>query len=428
MNLLKTTLNNGLTVLIRESHSAPVTSFWVWYRVGSRNEHLGITGISHWVEHMLFKGTERWPRRKLDGSLAREGGVFNAMTWYDFTSYFETLPADKISLALDIESDRMVHALFSPEEVAAERTVIISERQGNENNPLFLLDEEVSAAAYRVHPYGHDTIGHLCDLHTMTRDDLYHHYRTYYTPNNATVAVVGDFNAGEMLRVIERYFASLEPGPEIPPLQAQEPPQRGERRVIVEGNAGTDYLTLAYHTPEATQPDIFPLTVLSTVLAGSSGSLVGRGSLTNHTSRLYRALVERALAADISASLIPTVDPGLYRLTATVLPDHTPAEVEIALLAEIERVQQTVITEEELAKAKRQARALFAYSSESITNQAFWLGFSETCASVNWFLRYLANLEAVTAADVLRVAQTYLQARNRTVGYYQAMKNEEIKN
>lgn len=418
MNLLKTTLDNGLTVLVRESHSAPVTSFWIWYRVGSRNEHLGITGVSHWVEHMLFKGTEKWPRGKMDQALARVGGYFNAMTWYDFTAYYETLPVEQLSLALDIESDRMTEALFEPSEVESERSVIISERQGNENDPTFLLEEELSSAAYRVHPYGHETIGYMSDLETMTRDDLYHHYQTYYTPNNATIAVTGDFNAGEILRIIERYFGRIEEGPEPPPVQAVEPPQRGERRVVVQGSAGTDYLAIAYHTPAATDDDLFSLTVLSTILAGSSGSLVGRGSLTNHTSRLYRAVVAKDLAAGINASLIPTIDPGLYRITATLLPGHTPAEVESVILEEIERVREEAVSDAELEKAKRQARALFAYSSESITNQAFWLGFSETFARYTWFLNYLQRLEAVTAADVLRVAQTYLSEQNRTVGHY----------
>jgi len=426
LNLLKTNLDNGLPVLLRESRTAPVVTFWIWYRVGSRNEHLGITGISHWVEHMLFKGTERWPRRELDHSLARAGGFFNAMTWYDFTAYFETLPAHKFELALDIEADRMVNALFDPAEVEAERTVVISERQGKENSPTFLLDEEIISAAYRVHPYGHETIGYMCDLETMTRDDLYNHYRRYYTPRNATIAVAGDFNAGEMLRVIERAFGQIEPGPKLPALRAEEPPQRGERRVIVEGNAGTDYVGIAYHVPAAADADMFPLIILSVVLAGGSGSLVKSGGLTNHTSRLYRAVVARELAADIDATLIPTIDPSLYHLAATVLPDHTPAEVEGVILDEIDRMRQEKISDEELAKAKRQARALFAYSSESITNQGFWLGFSEIFANHAWFLTYLDRLDAVTADDVLRVAQTYLRAQNRTVGHYVSMTNEQM--
>jgi len=247
MNLLRTTLDNGLKILIRESHTAPVVSFWAWYRVGSRNEREGITGISHWVEHMLFKGTERWPSGSTDQAIAREGGVFNGMTWYDFTTYYETLPAHKFSLALDIESDRMSNVMITEDEVESERTVIISERQGRENSPRFQLTEAVDAAAFQEHPYGHETLGHLRDLQAMTRDDLYAYYRTYYRPNNALLAIAGDFNAGEIERVTERYFADIPRGDAIPPVTATEPPQEEERRVTIKGQGGTHYLQVVFH-------------------------------------------------------------------------------------------------------------------------------------------------------------------------------------
>ena len=422
MNLLRTTLDNGLKVLIRESHTAPVVSFWVWYRVGSRNEHTGITGISHWVEHMLFKGTPRWPQDAADEAVSREGGTFNGLTWYDFTTYYETLPAHKISLALDIESDRMGNALFDPAEVESERTVIISERQGAENSPLFLLSEEISSAAYRVHPYRHDTVGFLCDLQAITRDDLYNHYQTFYSPNNAILAIAGDFNAGEIERIVERYFGRLEARADAPPVRAVEPPQRGERRVVVEGAGLTDYLEIAFRAPDARHADLFALTVLNAILCGGSGFLVGRGSITNFTSRLYRALVDKELAVDVGGYLTPTVDPGLYRVLATVWPGRTLAEVEQALFDAVERLQETPVGQQELEKAQRQARALFAYSNESISHQAFWLGFSEIFADYGWVMRYLDNLEAVTTEDIRRVAQTYLKPRNRTVGWYLANK------
>lgn len=421
MTLLRTKLDNGLQVLIRESHAAPVVSVWVWYRAGVRNERQGITGISHWVEHMLFKGSERWPEGAADEAVAREGGVFNGMTWYDFTTYYETLPAHKISVALDIESDRMRNAAFEPDEVESERTVIISERQGNENSPHFLLGEELLAAAYRVHPYGHETLGHLCDLQSMTRDMLYDYYRTYYAPNNAILAIAGDFNAGEIERITERYFGGIEAGPEIPPVTAVEPPQRGERRVVVEGAGQTDYLNVAFHIPAARHEDFFALTVLNAVLAGASGFLVG-GGITNHTSRLYQALVEKEFAIDISGGLMTTVDPGLYQLTATAWPGRALADVETALRVEIERLQEAPVTQAELEKAQQQARALFAYASESTTHQAFWLGYSEIFADYEWFTRYLDNIAAVTTEDVQRVAQTYLRAQNRTTGWYLARK------
>lgn len=418
MDILKTTLDNGLTVILKEAHTAPVASFWIWYRVGSGKEHLGITGISHWVEHMLFKGTPRWPKGTADKAISREGGVWNGATWYDFTTYYATLPAERIELELEIEADRMTGALFEPQEVEAERTVIISERQGAENDPLFLLGEEVMAAAFRVHPYGHETLGHLCDLEGMTRDDLYRHYRTYYVPNNAVAVAVGDFEPGRMLEPIRKHFGPI-PAGELPnPREPVEPDQRGERRVVLEGEGNTAYLTLVFHTPPAVDPDFYPLVVLDSVLTGASGMTIFGGGTTNKSSRLYRALVDTELATQVAGSLIPTVDPFVYSLTATVRSGHTPAEVEERLWMELERTAKKPITEEELAKAIKQAKAQFAYSSESVTGQAFWMGWSEIFADYTWFERYLERLSAVTLEDVRRAAERYLRRSNSTVGWY----------
>lgn len=416
--LIKTELANGLTVLIKESRAAPVASFWVWYRVGSRNEHLGITGISHWVEHMLFKGSEQFPKGAADKAISREGGAFNGMTWYDFTTYFATLPADRIELALRIEADRMVNSLFEPDEVASERTVIISERQGNENNPEFLLNEELMAAAFRVHPYGTDTIGHMCDLETMTREQLYAHYRTYYTPRNALAVAVGDFEAADMLRLVEQHLGEIPNGPDIPPVNGVEPPQRGERRIVVEGDGNVSYLEMAFHTPTAHDSDFFALTALDAALTGASGATFLGGGLTNKSSRLYKALVATELATSVSGSIVPTVDPFVYDLSAVVRNGHTPAEVEEALEAELNRLAVEPVTQEELDKAIKQAKAQFAYSSESVTGLALWIGFSEIFADYTWFENYVANLSRVTVADVQRAAQKYLKPSNRTVGWY----------
>lgn len=418
MSTIKTTLDNGLTVLLRDVHTAPVASFWVWYRVGSGKEHVGITGISHWVEHMLFKGTPKWPKGTADKAISREGGMWNGATWYDFTTYYATLPAEKIELELEIEADRMTGALFDPKEVESERTVIISERQGAENDPLFLLSEEVMAAAFRVHPYGHETLGHMCDLQGMTRDDLYRHYRTYYVPNNAVAVAVGDFEPERMLDLIRKHFGSI-PAGEIPNgPHPTEPAQRGERRVMLEGEGNTAYLTVVFHTPPASHPDFYPLVVLDTVLTGASGMTLFGGGGTNKSSRLYRALVDTELVTQVSGSLVPTVDPFVYSITATVRAGHTPAEVEERLREELEKARREAITEEELSKAIKQAKAQFAYSSESVTGQAFWLGWSEVFADYTWFENYLDRLGAVTPEDVRRVAEEYLRRSNSTVGWY----------
>jgi len=414
----KTTLDNGLTVVMREMHHAPVASFWIWYRVGSRNEVSGITGISHWAEHMLFKGTPTYPQGEFDKAVAREGGVFNGMTWIDFTTYFETLPSDRIDLALRVEADRMVHAVFDPEEAELERTVIIAERQGNENNPEYLMGEALQAAAFQAHSYHHSVIGWQCDLETMTRDQLYGHYRTYYTPNNAVVAVAGDFESDTMLARIQELFGGIPAGPTLPPFTAQEPPQRGERRVTVEGPGSTSYLEIAYRAPRATDPDYYPLVVLDTILGGAKGMSLWGGGASNRSSRLYRALVEADLASDAGCGINSTVDPYLFSFSATVREGRTLPEVEAALLAEVARVMDDPITEAELQKAIKQTRAQFAYSSESVTDQGYWLGFSELVADVSWFETFLDKLTAVTVADVQRVAQTYFKPALRNVGWY----------
>jgi zinc protease len=414
----KVVLDNGLSVVLREMHHAPVTSFWVWYRVGSRNEGTGITGISHWVEHMLFKGTPDYPKGEFDKAVAREGGHFNGMTWIDFTTFFETLPSDRIDLALRVEADRMQNATISPEETEIERTVIISERQGDENDPEFLLTEALQAAAFQAHSYRHPVIGWQSDLEAMTRDQLYGYYRAFYAPNHAVVAVAGDFKTAEMLERIETLFGAIPPGPERPAVTTGEPPQRGERRVTVEGPGTTSYVEIAFQAPRATDPDYYPVMVLDSILGGAKPMTLWGGGAGNRSSRLYKALVESELAASVSCNMSATVDPYLLSFSATVRDGQTHAGVEEALLSEIERVMQQPVEPSELAKAIKQTRAQFAYSSETVTDQAFWLGYSEVVADVHWFEGFLDRLSAVTVDDVQRVAREYLPRTRRNVGWY----------
>ncbi|MDQ1300343.1 MAG: zinc protease, partial [Chloroflexota bacterium] len=351
-------------------------------------------------------------------AVAREGGMFNGMTWIDFTTYFETLPSDRFDLALRVESDRMANAIFDPAETDLERTVIISERQGNENNPNFLLGETLQAAAFQAHSYHHSVIGWQCDLETMTREQLYSHYRTFYAPNNAIVAVAGDFDSDALLTRINELFGPIPRGPALPPFTAQEPAQRGERRVTVEGPGTTSYLEIAFHAPDATDPDYHALIVLDSILGGAKGMSLWGGGTANRSSRLYKALVETELAADADCSMSSTIDPYLFSFSATVREGRAIQEVEAALLAEIERVMAEPVSEAELAKAIKQTRAQFAYSSESVTDQGYWLGFSEVVADVGWFESFLDRLAAVTVADVQRVARARLQPKLRTVGWY----------
>lgn len=417
-NLTQITLNNGLQLLLRPSQRAPVASFWIFYRVGSRNETPGRTGVSHWVEHMLFKGTERCPRGAFDKAVARAGGVFNGMTGPDWTVYFETFPAERIELALQVESDRMANANFDPNETELERTVILSEREGSENSYFYRLHEEVQATAFRVHSYRNPIIGWPADLRALTRDELYAHYRTYYTANNAVVVVTGDFEPDAMLRQIERYFGDLPPGPSAPPVHIQEPPARAERRVLLRGDDPTAYYLQAFQAPPALHPDFFPFVVLDSVLGGAKGMGLFGGGGNNRSNRLYRALVERELTVDVSSSFGPTIDPGLFTISATLAPDVEHHQVETAIWHEIAAVQRDGVAPAEMERAIKQTRAQFAYSSESVTYEAFWLGFSQVVASLEWLATWDEQLRAVTPADVQRVAQTYLTPDRQTVGYY----------
>src|ERR1700690_1593101 len=415
----KTTLSNGMILLLKEIHSAPLISSWVWYRVGSRDEVPPLTGISHLVEHMQFKGTPKYPADMIDKAVARDGGTRNAFTFLDWTTYFETMPADKIDLALRLEADRMVNSLFETKEFSSERTVVISEREGNENEPMFLLGEAVQQAAFRVHSYHHEVIGDMADLKFMTRDDLYGHYRTYYVPNNAVMGVAGDFETKEMLARLKELFGPLPAGPDPRRLSRPEPEQRGEQRVSIEGPGETAYLEVAYHFPEASHPDFIPLSVLDSLLAGPSNlNMFGGGGISNKTSRLYRALVDNQFAVGLSGGSNATVDPFLYYLSLTVHPKRKPEETLIALDDEIRRVQDELVSKEEIQRAIKQARANFAYGTENITNQAFWLGYAEMFASYNWFETYLEKMLMVTPKDVQRVARAYLRPQTRVVGTY----------
>jgi zinc protease len=416
--LTKLTLQNGLLVLLKEIHTSPIISQWIWYRVGSRDEVAGLTGASHWVEHMMFKGTMQYPSGVLDQMISREGGYWNAFTFLDWTSFFESLPADKIDIALRLEADRMFNSLFDDHELSSERNVVISERQGSENEPLFRLSEEVQSAAFRVHPYHHEIIGDLTDLYSMQCEDIYRHYRTFYIPNNAVLSLAGDFETKSMLDRIRELYEPLPAGPQPARLERTEPPQAGERRVSVEGPGETVYLQVSYRAPRADDQDFFVLNVLASLLTGPTNLNMFGGGTTNKTSRLYKALVENELAVSVNGGVQATIDPYLYTIVVMVHPRHTASDCIAVMEDEIKRLQDAPPPIEELERAMKQARAIFAYGSESISNQAFWLGYSEMFATIDWFNLYLERLAVVTPADVQRLAQSYLRPQNRTLGVY----------
>jgi zinc protease len=416
----QTTLDNGLRVILREVRERPLVGVWVWYRVGGRNELPGTTGVSHWVEHMLFKGGKRFGKGEITREISRRGGALNAFTWIDCTAYFETLPSSELDLALAIESDRLYDTRIEPDEAEAERSVVISEREGSENYPEFWLREEVQSVVWREHPYRLGVIGPKSDLRAMTRDNLFEHYKRFYMTNNATLVIVGDFSTPQLLDKIHGEFDKLPTGQPPGPLNIEEQPQTGERRVTVRRPGPTHYVMLAYHAPEGSHADAASMVVLSSVLAGASSPIAWGGARgLGRSSRLFRALVDGEIASSVSASYELTLDPYLFTVDATLRSGVEPARAEAAILKELERIQREGVPEDELARTKRQLHAQVVYSLEGVTNQGFALGFMDLVArdAAAW-QTFPQALQQVTAADVQRVASTYLVEQQRTVGWF----------
>jgi zinc protease len=418
----ETTLDNGLKVLVREEHTAPLASVWCWYKVGSRDERPGLTGVSHWVEHMNFKGTENIPRDQVKGIIEQFGGSWNGYTWIDQTTYLETATRDALDRMLFIEAERMARCLYHPDDCESERTVIIAELQGGENDPDVLLDQEVTATALKAHPYRHPTIGWLSDLETMTRDDLFGHYRRFYIPNNATLVIVGDVDADAAIRRAEQHFGVIPAGPAPGRHWTAEPEQTGERRVTIRRDGTTAYLKVAYHAPAAADAGFFPALVLDTVLTGAKGVNLWssfRGMPPQRQARLYRALVESGLASSVAGQIVPTAEPFLFTVSATAT-DGTPlGAVEAAMLKELDAVRAHGITPAELARAKKQLHARFVFDNDSITNIAHQIGYFETIAGVELFGSIEDRVQAVSLEAVAAVARTMLASDNRTIGWFE---------
>jgi zinc protease len=419
-------LDNGLTVLVQEVHTAPLVSVWCWYRVGSRDEGIGLTGASHWVEHMNFKGTTNIPREEMKGIVERFGGMWNGYTWIDQTTYLETAGRCALDQMLFIEAERMQNSLFDRDECESERTVVISELQGGDNDPEQVLDTELTATAFRAHTYRHPTIGWLHDLQSLSRDDLYEHYRRFYVPNNATLVVVGDVESDDVLRRAEHHFGPIAGGVVPARLKVAEPPQLGERRVALEREGTTAYLKFGYHAPAATEPEFFPMLVLDAVLTGAKGLNLWssfRVAPPQRKSRLYTALCERGLASQVNGALLATADPYLYTLSFTATEGVRLPVLEEAALAALDPVVQGRIEDGEVARAKRQLRARLVFEDDSVTNIAHQLGYFETVVGPGFYAKLQECIETVTTDQVRAVAQRRLRRNCLTVGSFQPLES-----
>jgi zinc protease len=405
--VLEATLDNGLRVLLLEDHRSPIAAFQVWYRVGSRNETPGATGIAHFLEHMMFKGTPRHGRGYLSRFVEQHGGYDNAFTGHDGTSYVTEITADRVDELIELEADRMRNVLLDPGDIESERQVVMEERRTRtEDDPGGQLAEETSAIAFRAHPYGAPVIGRMVDLERLTREEITAFYRTYYAPNNAIVVAAGDFDARRVLATIERTFGAIPRGLDPPKVLAVEPPQAGGRRVTVTRDARLPLVHVAYHVPNFRSEDAPALELLSNVLSG------GRAS------RLYRNLIqERHLALDAGGDYSYfSFDPYLFWFWATPLPGQTPATLEQALGEEMRRLQQEPVTEEELARAKNQIEAAFVFREDSVASRASLLARFELIGGYRLKEEFVPRMRAVTAADIQRVANAYFSDDRKNVG------------
>lgn len=402
----KTILDNGLVVLTKEVHTAPIVSAMMWYRVGSRNEELSQTGKSHFLEHMLFKGTDRYKKGEIDLITLKNGGSNNAFTSEDFTAYYFNFASDRWDVALQIESNRMTHNSFAPEEYAPEKQVVIEELQINLDSPWGALTQEVQATAYKVHPYHSPVVGWIQDLERASAQDMERYYRRFYHPNNAILVLVGDFDTEKALQRVRELFGPIPRGSDAPPVSLVEPAQQGEKRVVVRKATNLERLAMVFHAPEIAHPDSYPLQVAATLLA------------TGKTSRLYQRLVERDQSVThVNASYNEAKDPTLFWITAEVKPSKALAEVERAVQDEMEKLKQAPVSSDELQKAKNLIEAQFILDNETTLSQAILLGGSEVLLSYEYLGTYLDNIRKVSAEDVVRVAHQYLSEDNRTVGW-----------
>ena len=401
---------NGLRILLLPEKSAPVVTFMVTYHVGSRNEVTGTTGATHLLEHLMFKGTEKFDRSKgtgFDQVLERAGAETNATTWLDRTNYFATVPANALPLLVEVEADRMRHLSLREDDRRPEMVVVRNEFERGENEPRNALDKEMWSAAFQAHPYHHDTIGWRSDIEKVPIAKLREFYDTFYWPDNATVTVIGDFEAPATLAEIQKHYGAIPKAPHpIPQLYTEEPEQTGPRRVMVRRGGELGVVSIAHKTPAATHADWPAVEVFRTILTAGK------------TSRCYRALTDKNLTADVGSHLAFTHDPALQITTAELAPGAKHEDVEKRLLAEIEKLKTTGPTTAEVATAVAKLIAERAFARDGSFAQAEQV--NECIAVGDWTL-YVAleeKFKAVTAADVKRVANAYFNEKHSVTGWF----------
>ena len=401
------TLKNGMKILVLEDHSIPNANMYIFWKVGSRNERPGITGLSHFFEHMMFNGAKKYGPKMFDRTMEAAGGANNAYTTENLTVYTDWFPADSLELMFDLEADRIKDLDIDPKMVESERGVVISERStGLENSNFRSLSGPVKATAFHAHPYSWSVIGHQSDIERWKLKDLQEFYKTYYAPNNAVVVIAGDVKFDNVKKLAKQYFEPIPAQPEPEPVRTVEPEQKGERRVYVhKASVSTPNLLLAYHVPETKHEDYYALDILNSILADGKSS------------RLSKALVDEQIATDVFTYMPEAFDPNLFYIYAIAAKQSSAERVEKAIIKQINKIMKQGVEQKELQKAINKKTVEFYRSMSTINGKANTIGTYETFfGDFNRLFEATSAYEKVTTADIQRVAKTYLRKANRTVG------------
>ena len=400
------TLKNGMKVLVQPDHSIPNVALYIFYRIGSRNEHPGTTGLSHFFEHMMFNGAKKYGPGDLDKVMEANGGSNNAYTSQNVTVYQDWFPRSALPLIYDIEADRIRDLTFDPKKIASEREVVASERRLSvDNDNGGLLDEQLWATAFIAHTYQWPVVGWMSDIEHWTMEDLKHHFEMGYSPSNATMVVVGDVSPEEIFQLCEKYIEPIPSHAPPPPVTTIEPEQMGERRLVVHKPAELPLLMIGYHVGQTNDPDFYALNILRSVL------------FQGESSRMYQRLVDKdQLALDVSSYVQPAFDPTLAIVVAQPRQGVDPQACEKAIYEELERIKSAPISDQELEKAKNARLVEFYREMRTINGRANTIGTYEVfMGDYNKLFDAAKNYSTVTREDVQRVARKYFGANNRTV-------------
>ncbi|MCL1090329.1 insulinase family protein [Shewanella profunda] len=411
------TLDNGMKIMVLEDASIPNANMYLFWKVGSRNEVPGITGISHFFEHMMFNGSKKYGPKMFDRTMEAAGGANNAYTTEDMTVYTDWFPANALETMFDLEADRIANLDINQAMVDSERGVVQSERStGLENSNWNALEGEIKGVAFLAHPYSWSVIGHESDIAAWTLEDLVQYHKTYYAPNNAVVVIAGDVKLAQVKALADKYFAPIPAQTPPKAIRTVEPEQKGERRTFVQkASVSTPNVMLAYHIPAATHADFYALDLLSSILS------------QGNSSRLYQSLVDKQVALEAQTYMPMSVDPNLFYVMGVATPEVKASTLERALIEQIDAIASQGVTQQELEKVKNIKLMDFYRSMETINGKANTIGTYEMYfGSYDKLFNAPDAYNKVTPADIQRVAQIYLRKSNRTVAVLAATEESSL--